>query len=266
MIGIYDCFGYGTGYDALFEERYRMIKASGFECVMLWWSDKFGRGDGYRKDADLARAAGLQIENMHAPVHMQNALSSDNAEGDEVFNDYLRCIEDSRNNSIPAVVIHLPDDDYELNNNGFRRLETLIGKAEEHGVKIAFENLRNISNLSAVMKRFRSEYVGYCYDSCHHANYAPDVDLLAEYGDRLFALHLHDNGGSHNQHQLPFDGNVAWEQIVKAIKYSDYSGAITLEPMNWDYMNMDMKAFLKLAAERARKLEQMMQMIGNRRQ
>ena len=257
MIGIYDCFGYGPGYNVSFEERYRMIKATGFDCVMLWWSDKFGRGEGYQKDADLARAAGLQIENMHAPVHMQNALSSDNSEGEEVFKDYLQCIDDCRNNSIPTVIIHLPDDAYELKSIGFRRLEKIIGKAEEYEVKIAFENLRNIRNLSTVMSRFRSEYVGYCYDSCHHANYATDINLLAEYGNRLFALHLHDNGGSHNQHQLPFDGNVAWEQIVTAIKFTDYSGPITLEPMNWDYMNMDMKAFLKLASERAKKLEQM---------
>lgn len=25
MIGIYDCFGYGTGYEVSFEERYRVI-------------------------------------------------------------------------------------------------------------------------------------------------------------------------------------------------------------------------------------------------
>lgn len=41
MIGIYDCFGYGPGYDVSFEERYRLIKKAGFDCVMLWWSDKF---------------------------------------------------------------------------------------------------------------------------------------------------------------------------------------------------------------------------------
>ena len=28
-------------------------------------------------------------------------------------------------------------------------------------------------------------------------------DLLKLYGDRLMALHLQDNGGLHNQHQLP---------------------------------------------------------------
>ena len=87
MIGIYDCFGYGAGYDVPFSERYKLIKAAGFDCVMLWWSDQFGRGEGYEKDADLARDAGLLIENMHAPVHEQNDLSSDNLQGEHLFSD-----------------------------------------------------------------------------------------------------------------------------------------------------------------------------------
>ena len=45
MTGIYDCFGYGPGYDVSFEERYKLIRNAGFDCVMLWWSDQFGRGD-----------------------------------------------------------------------------------------------------------------------------------------------------------------------------------------------------------------------------
>ena len=40
MTGIYDCFGYGSGYDVSFEERYKLIRKSGFDCVMLWWSNQ----------------------------------------------------------------------------------------------------------------------------------------------------------------------------------------------------------------------------------
>ena len=30
MTGIYDCFGYGSGYDVSFEERYKLIRKSEF--------------------------------------------------------------------------------------------------------------------------------------------------------------------------------------------------------------------------------------------
>lgn len=35
VIGIYDCFGYGLGYEVSFEERYRLIKNAGFDCGLL---------------------------------------------------------------------------------------------------------------------------------------------------------------------------------------------------------------------------------------
>lgn len=257
MTGIYDCFGYGPGYDVPFEERYRLIKSAGFDCVMLWWSDKFGRGQGFKEDALLAARAGLGIENIHAPVHEQNCLSQTDSEGESVFGDYMQCIKDCNEFDIPVTVIHLPDDEYPLNDTGLERLEILINEAEKYSIGIAFENLSNTGNLKLVLDRFRSKNAGFCYDTCHHANYAPDCDLPGIYGDRLMALHLQDNGGKHNQHQLPFDGNIDWTKVMQKISLTGYKGAVTLEPMNWDYEDLSISEFLKLAHERAVRLDNM---------
>lgn len=257
MLGIYDCFGYGTGYDVSFEERYQLIKNAGFDCVMLWWSDKFGRGVGYQKDVDFARNAGLYIENIHTPVHEQNFLSFDNLDGESVFQTYLQCVNDCHQNAIETMVIHLPNDKYAINNLGMNRLERIIKEAEEKEVQVAFENLSNIQNLALVLKTFSSEKVGYCYDSCHHKNYAPNEDFLKLYGNRLMALHLQDNGGKHNQHQLPFDGSIDWAQVMLKIAQTGYQGATTLEPMNWDYEHLSIREFLKLAYQKAKILDEM---------
>lgn len=257
MIGIYDCFGYGAGYDVSFEERYKLIKEAGFDCVMLWWSDKFGRGDGYQEDVRLARNAGLFVENIHAPVHEQNYLSLDNPDGNSVFQTYLQCVEDCCKYNIPTMVIHLPNDKHPLNSLGMDRLEKMIHEAEEKNIQVAFENLGNISNLKLVLNTFKSKNVGYCYDSCHHANHAPNEDLLQQYGSRLMALHLQDNGGKHNQHQLPFDGSIDWANVMKKITLTGYRGATTLEPMNWDYEHLSMKQFLELAYQRAKKIDEL---------
>ena len=255
MTGIYDCFGYGPGYDVSFEERYKLIRKAGFDCVMLWWSDQFGRGVGYQEDVRLARRAGLFVENIHAPVHEQNNLSLDNLSGESVFQSYLQCVEDCCIYNIPTMVIHLPNDNNPLNQTGIRRLAELINKAERKNIQIAFENLSNIKNLKTVLNKFTSNNVGYCYDSCHHMNYATDEDLLGMYGNRLMALHLHDNGGNHNQHQLPFDGNINWNTVMAKIARTGYRGATTLEPMNWDYSHLDICRFLESAYERANRLD-----------
>lgn len=257
MIGIYDCFGYGLGYEVSFAERYRLIKNAGFDCVMLWWSDRFGRGSGYREDARLARKAGLSIENIHAPVHEQNFLSLDNLEGESVLQNYLQCVKDCFEFGVPTMVVHLPNDEYPINDLGMERLEILIEKAEKYAVQIAFENLSNIRNLDFVLGSFHSKNVGYCYDSCHHINYAPKDDLLQLYGNRLMALHLQDNGGKHNQHQLPLDGTIDWPAIMRKIARTGYKGATTLEPMNWDYADLPIQQFLDLAYQRARKIDAM---------
>lgn len=250
MLGIYDCFGYNVP----FAERYKLIKNAGFDCVMLWWSDKFGRGEGYEKDVQYAREAGLFIENIHTPVHEQNFLSCDDLSGESVFRCYLQCADDCRKYGIPVMVIHLPDDNYPLNALGIGQISEIIGRAENRNVKIAFENLANIHNLELVMNTFNSPNAGFCYDSCHHANYAADHDLLATYGDRLTALHLHDNGGKNNQHQLPFDGNICWKDVMKNITITGYSGATALEPMNWDYGDMTIEKFLEKAHSAAERL------------
>lgn len=250
MLGIYDCFG----YDVPFENRYQLIKAAGFDSVMLWWSDRFGRGEGYQKDVRYARDAGLFIENIHAPVHEQDFLSMNNQDGESVFQSYLQCVKDCFDYAIDTMVIHLPSDDYPINALGLERIEIIIRNAEESQVKVAFENLRNIQNLDFVLRSVSSENAGFCYDSCHHKNYAPDIDLLERYRNRLMALHLHDNGGRRGQHQLPFDGSIDWEAVVKKIANTGYKGTTALEPMNWGYENLSIRKFLSRAHQTVRKL------------
>lgn len=257
MIGIYDCFGYGAGYEVSFEERYKLIKNAGFDCVMLWWSDKFGRGTGFQKDVHFARNAGLYVENIHTPVHEQNFLSLDNLDGESVFHTYLQCVKDCSAYNIATMVVHLPDDKYPINNLGIKRLGKIIYEAEKKDVSVAFENLCNVQNLALVLETFQSLKAGFCYDSCHHINYAPNEDLLKRYGKRLAALHLQDNGGKCNQHQLPFDGSIDWAGVMKKIAITGYQGATTLEPMNWDYEDLTIQQFLDTAYQKAVKIDEM---------
>lgn len=254
MVGIYDCFG----YDVPFPDRFRYIKDAGFDSVMLWWSDKFGRGDGYQNDVRYARDAGLLIENIHSPVHEQNFISMDNLNGENVFLSYLKCVLDCYQYNISTMIIHLPNDDYPINQLGIERITKIISEAEKYNINIAFENLANIINLNIILSISTSKHAGFCYDSCHHINYAPNSNLLRKYGNRLMALHLHDNGGKRNQHQLPFDGNLNWRNVMKNISSTGYAGVIALEPMNWDYEDISIHEFLSRAYQKALKLESML--------
>lgn len=250
MFAIYDWFG----YELPIKERYQLIKEAGFEGVLLWWSEHFGRND-YRKGPQLAREAGLFIENIHSPIHNQDNLWLDNLDGEAAVDGYLQCVADCAEFEIPSMVLHLPSDDYPYNTLGLDRINRITEKAEQLGVKIALENLQNISNLSNILDQVDSPHIGFCYDCCHHINYNQDKDLLSMYGSRLMAIHLHDNGGSRGQHQLPFDGRINWTTTMRKIADTGYKGAIALEPMNWDYLNLSAEEFLRKAFERVKRLE-----------
>ncbi len=71
------------------------------------------------------------------------------------------------------------------------------------------------------------------------------------------AMHLHDNGGKHNQHQLPLDGSIDWIAVMKKISLAGYNGAVSLEPMNWDYEHLSIRQFLDLAYQRAKAVDAM---------
>lgn len=259
MVGIYDWFG----YDVSIKDRYQLIKEAGFHNVMLWWSNGFGRGEGYQEGVNHARNAGLFIENIHTPVLEQNYLSFYNIDGENVLQCYLQCINDCANFDIPTMIIHLPNDECPINRLGIERIKRLTNQAEKLDVNIAFENLGNINNLELILGSINSNKIGFCYDSCHHANYASEDDLLGKYGNRLMALHLHDNGGEREQHQLPFDGYIDWETVMSKIALTEYKGATTLEPMNWGYEDISIQDFLIRAHRKALQLDEMRTILSN---
>jgi len=167
----------------------------------------------------------------------------------------LQCVADCAEFEIPTMVVHLPNEDYQVNELGLNRIKKITEKAELLGVNVALENLRNLANLSYVLEQVDSNRIGFCYDCCHHYNYNPDNDLLSMYGSRLMALHLHDNGGKNNQHQLPYDGTIDWSIAMKKIAKTGYCGATAIEAMNWDYSDLTAIQFLQEAFIRAKRLE-----------
>lgn len=250
MITIYDWYG----YELPIKERYQLIKEAGFDGVLLWWSEGFNRND-YRNGPQLAREAGLFIENIHTPIHNENDLWLDNLNGEALADCYLQCVADCAEFEIPTMVVHLPGEDNPYNALGLDRIKRITEKAEQLGVNVALENLRNLTNVAYMLEQVDSLRLGFCYDCGHHFRFYPDIDLLSMYGSRLMAVHLHDNNGSYVQHGLPFDGTLDWTTIMRTIVETGYSGATAIEAMNWDYEDLSAKAFLHKAFERAKRLE-----------
>jgi sugar phosphate isomerase/epimerase len=54
-------------------------------------------------------------------------------------------------------------------------------------------------------------------------------EMIRALGNRLQALHIHDNDRLHDSHQIPFSMDMDFGAIVDALKEIGYSGYLTLE-------------------------------------
>ena len=223
MTGIGTFSFLGPGYSLPIEKRLQLIKDAGFDAVSLWWA-------GNDKQPDMARKIGLQIDNIHTPFDNCNQLWFDSIDGEEYQNILISCVEDCYNHDISTAVIHLAHGkDTPVSELGLKRVGKIVDAAEQKNIKLAFENITATEHLDAVFERFSSPYVGFCYDSGHENCNHPDCDCLTLYGDRLFALHIHDNYGDGDCHMLPFDGTIDWPAKMQKIKQCKDVDFLSLE-------------------------------------
>ncbi|MDR2687895.1 MAG: sugar phosphate isomerase/epimerase [Oscillospiraceae bacterium] len=255
-------FGDWPGYNETpFGERYRLIRQAGFDATLVWWGDE-DAGD-FRTQPEVARRAGLWVENMHASFDLAGHLWEDNLAGQVVFAYYMQCIADCGTYDIPTVVMHTGHGgDYlpPLSEVSLDRLRRMVGRAEELGVNIAIENQcapEKTERAIEILERFDSPALGMCYDSGHanvHTSLGRGVEMLSRFGRRLTALHLHDNDRTGDQHLLPFDGTVDWPALMGKIAASGYRGPTTLEAGS-GYPQLATEEYLARAYERAKRLE-----------
>lgn len=140
-------------------------------------------------------------------------------------------------------VIH-PDNFKSAQENAEMYLE-LLPFAKAYDVKIATENMWNWDNeldqssfaACATPESF-CEHVDVakglvaCLDIGHAEMKGSDttaVEMIIALGNRLQALHIHDNDKWHDSHQIPFSMEIDFIPILEALKKIGYDGYFTLE-------------------------------------
>lgn len=167
-------------------------------------------------------------------------------------------------------VIH-PDNFKTPQENAEMYLE-LIPFANECGVKIATENMwcwdkendHSTFAACATPKSFcehiyAADGLVACLDIGHAEMKGSDttaVEMIKALGDKLQALHLHDNDKWHDSHQIPFSMDIDFIPIVKALKEIDYKGYFTLEADQYlkDYTAENIFDGIKNLADSAKQL------------
>ena len=221
-----------NSYGVPVPELVRLVGRTGFDAVSPEWEEN----DDFAETAEAARESGLAIQSLHGPFDVAAKMwSADQDDSEEAMRKLLLSLETCKQYSIPVMVVHVWmgfDNIPAPNSEGFENFGKLVKKAEEYGVKIAFENTEGDELLFALMEHF-------CWDSGHEMCYNHSMDLLARFGDRLIMTHLNDNLGisrfdgktywTDDLHLLPFDGIADWDYNIARMKKAKKQEYINFE-------------------------------------
>ncbi|KGI38116.1 sugar phosphate isomerase/epimerase family protein [Clostridium tetani] len=229
-LGIFSWFGFIMPI----QERLKLIKEAGFDSTAIWWEDE--EGDRVVKKEEfpkLVKDSGLIFENIHAPFLNCNMLWSEDEDlRKTTVRKHVQLIEDCAKYEIPIMVMHISEGFLLKTPNelGIRSIRQIIKEAENNNVKIAIENTDNNLFIDYALKNIHSPNLGFCFDTSHNEiSDRNDINLLKEYRDRLFTLHISDNDGLKDRHWIPYQGNINWAKMKNNFPIETYKGHLSME-------------------------------------
>ncbi|MDD3776208.1 MAG: sugar phosphate isomerase/epimerase [Actinomycetota bacterium] len=133
--------------------------------------------------------------------------------------------------------------------NCMESLVRICNYAEPKGIKVAVENLpmgffgEDLETLSCILAEVRKkvnrpENIGICLDTGHAHLTENLYDILSEFKDSIFTMHLQDNNGDQNRskkdalddlHLPPGQGGIDWRRFFITLEDIGYRGAIIFE-------------------------------------
>ena len=187
-------------------------------------------------ERDAALKAGIKISQVHGPWRYppQDFTEEDRAERLEKMQICIRatkllgCKNMVVHPIMPFGVKENPDPEFTFKTN-VEFFKKLLVTAEENEVNVCIENVPfegfNLSTPSQVLgliKELDSPYAKACLDTGHCAVMGVKPgDAVRELGDKIAAMHLHDNNGMHDEHRFIFHGVIDWEVFAAALKETD---------------------------------------------
>lgn len=208
------------------DEQIGLMKKNGFEACFTGSENR---------DLDsiipALRAAGISCDNFHAPFDKINAIWKDSETGEEMCARLLRSVEACARYEVPALVVHLSSGltPPHVNDIGCERWHKIMDLADGLGVAVCYENQRMLSNLAFAFEEFPA--ARFCWDCGHEFCFTPGRHYMPLFGDKLSALHIHDNHRVFNgdDHMIPGDADIDFGYVTDMIAGSGYEGTLMLE-------------------------------------
>jgi len=239
------------------EESLKLIAEAGILQVFMSFQNEHLNTKNYEKYLKLIKQHNLKVAFVHLGYRVNSGIKTlweEGEAGDELINDYIKDIETVASDGIKVVCMHLTKSNYQspMSQIAIERLKKLTKRAEELGVYVALENTVWPGYIEFVLDNIDSPNLGVCFDSGHNHLYFKDAFNFKRFKNKIMCVHLHDNDGTSDQHMLPFDGNINWDEVTYELKNANYKGVTTAEvDTKSGYIEkMSLLEFFKRAKER----------------
>jgi len=208
-----------------------------------------------------AEAAGVRVHQMHMPypIYVPGA--------EQELNDYLWNVVAPKSMRICAffgckyIVVHgfklarfLGSEEAEWRETE-RFLYSIAPLAKQLGITICVENLydgieghlvegpccsaqKAAARIDRMNHEYGAEVLGFCFDAGHANLVGLDFEaFITTLGSRLKVLHIHDNDGIADLHQLPFTfaktrenkSSTDWDGFIRGLKNINFGGVLSFE-------------------------------------
>jgi sugar phosphate isomerase/epimerase len=273
-----------------------MLKAAGFTgidyslCSMKDWDEVVGAPDAMEYAEGLrayAEERGMVFCQSHAPFTFKYGMEI--SESTRQYAMIVRSMEFAAHLGAPMIVIHcvrLPDelDNFAYNLEYYR---SFLPYARRFGIRIAVENLQGrassddpptllslgcAESFCEMQRQLDDPMVCGCLDLGHALITTGDpADFIRKSKGFVDYLHIHDNDGIWDLHQLPALGEpediahrnfqMPWSRVIAALKDIGYSGPVNLELLRYmdNFRTQELPLGLELAAVTGRAIAEMLE-------
>ena len=235
----------------------KKISDAGFSYVHWcheWSTDYLYSNDEIEKIKRNLNDLGLKTLDLHASYGVETSWGSPNECQRQAGVDLVKNrIDMTAKLDSDVIIMHAP----EYSDSIRKSLDELQSYAKSRNVKIAIENILNFPVVDEILSDYDSDFLGLCYDSGHGNIEKNSYELLDKLKNRLISIHIHDNDGERDLHQIPFSGTVDWERLTKILAKSSYRKCVSLEVSIHNMKIKDETDFLDESFASAKKLSDM---------
>lgn len=232
------------------EKRYLRIRELGYDAVdqdladtnAPYYQNAAAMEEHCKTVRAAVEAAGLEISQVHGPWPTDDTTAENRA---ETLENMRLAVYGCHCLGSQNLIIHpqMPygwgreeDADFALSLT-VELMKALMPDCEVYGVTLCLENMPMTAHRISTMDRIAEAVTlvdhpnaAICLDTGHVNVFGHDLgDAVRAAGKYLRTLHVHDNDGKADRHQLPYLGTANWGSFTAALAEAGFDGVMSLE-------------------------------------